>query len=118
MRMRRQVQQDIFAQMWREIDHLRPGQIEVDRKSFCFDIEWKRIETPDAPKLDRLHERASRPERSLGDSQVERIPQRSGAADILRGEIGDGAFFLALEMQAVGVNLPEMNFHGEMTNDE
>ena len=26
--------------------------------------------------------------------------------------------FLALEMQPLGVNLSEMNLHGEMTNDE
>ena len=83
----------------------------MDRKSLCFDIEWKRLEAPDAAKLDRLRQRASRPERSLGNSQVERIPQRSSAANILRREIENWAFFLALEMQAIGVNLSEMNFH-------
>ena len=73
MRMRRQVQQDIFADIGREIDYLRPGQIEVDRKSLCLDIEWKRLKASDAAKLDRLRKRASRPERSLGNSQVQRI---------------------------------------------
>lgn len=82
----------------------------MDRKSFCFDLEWKRFETTDAPKLDRLSKRASRPHRSLGNSQVERIPQRSSAADILLREIKNRAFFLALEMQTVGVNLSEMDF--------
>ena len=37
--------------------------------------------------------------------------QEYAAADILPREIGNRAFFLALEMQAVGVNLSEMNFH-------
>jgi hypothetical protein len=81
------------------------------------DVEWKRFETANASKLDRLSERASGPDRPLGDSQVERITQRSGAADIFLGEFGNLAFFLALEMQTVGVNLSEMDFHGEMTKE-
>ncbi len=69
------------------------------------------FETTNAPQLDRLSEIAAGPQGALGNSQVERIPQRAGATDILRLELGNRAFFLALEMQALGVNVPEMNFH-------
>ena len=111
MRMRRQVQQDILAQIGREIDQLRPRQGEMERKRFCLDLEWERFQTADASKFDRLSQRTSRPQGALGNSQVERIAQRARATNVIRLEIGNGAFFLALEMQALRVNLPEMNFH-------
>lgn len=83
----------------------------MERESFCLDLEWERFQTADASKFDRLSKRASGPQGALGNSQVERIPQRSRATDILRRQIGNRAFFLALEMQALRVNLSEMNFH-------
>lgn len=111
MRVRRQIEQDIFAQIRREIDELRPGQFEMKGESFRLDVEWKQLETADALELDRLSELATGPQCTFRNSHVERVAKRSGAAHIFCREIGDRRFFLALEMQTVGVNLSEMDFH-------
>jgi hypothetical protein len=111
MRVGRQIEQDIFAQIRREIDQLRSGQIEMKRESFCLDLERKRFETADALKLDRLSERATSPQGAFGNTHIERVAERPGTADILCRQIGNGAFLLAFEMDTVGVNLSEMNFH-------
>lgn len=86
MRVGRQVQQDIFAEKGCEIDQFRPRQIEVYRKCFSLNVEWKRLQTANAAQFDWLSQRASRPKRPLGDSQVERVAQRANAADILPGQ--------------------------------
>jgi hypothetical protein len=84
----------------------------MERKRFCLELEREGFQAADTPKFDWLSQRARGPQGSLGNSQVERIPQRPGATDILRRQIGDRAILLALEMQPLRLYLSKMNFHG------
>lgn len=116
--MRRQVQQNIFANVRGEIDDLGPGQFMMNRKGFHCDIERKRLEATHAFQFDRLRKHPCHPQSAFRDAEVERITERAGADDTFRSEIGNRAFLLTLEMEAVGLNLAEMDFHWQMTKHE
>src|SRR2546423_9968794 len=75
-----------------------------------FETEW--LQASHAFELDRLSEVAGHPKRAFGDSEIERVTQRPGANDVFRGQLWNWAFLFALEMQALGLDLPEMDFHG------
>ncbi len=86
-------------------------------ESFRLDFEGKGFETADALELDRLSDLATGPQCAFRNSHVERIAERSGAADIFCCKIGDRRFFLAFEMHTVGMNLSEMDFHSRKLSE-
>jgi hypothetical protein len=83
----------------------------MNRERFHLDIEFERLEAADAFQFHRLGQGAGRPKGSFGNTEIERVSERPGANDVFAGEIGDGAFFLAFEVQPVGLDLAEVNFH-------
>ena len=111
MRMGGKIQQNIFANVRREIDHFRTGQLVMDRKRRNFDVEPKRFETADALQFNRLRQVAGDPERTFGKAKVERVTQRTGAGDAFRFHLRDRTLFLAFEVLALGLDLAQMNFH-------
>ena len=111
MRMRRQVEQNIFANVGREIDDFRPGQFVMDRERGHLDVEAKRLETANAFQFDRLREMTGDPKRAFRNAKIERVTQRPGANNSFRFQVGDRAFFRAFEMLALNLNLAQMNFH-------
>ena len=118
MRVRWQIEQNILAHIRGEIDQLRSAQVVMDGKSFYRDLERKRLETTNAFQFDRLNERPRRPERPFGNPEVERIAQWPAANHVFGGKLGNRTFFLALQMESVGWNLAEMDFHSEKKDNE
>lgn len=110
-RIRGQIQQDILSNERREIDRLRPGKLGVEGELRHANRVHEALETGDARQLDRLRERAIGPKRAFGNPEVERKLQRARARDSLLLELGDGTFLFAFEVQAVGGDLSDMNFH-------
>jgi hypothetical protein len=90
----------------------------VNGKRVHVDIERKRLETAHTFEFNGLGKRPGHPERSLGNPQVEGITKRAGADDAFGCELRDGAVFFALEMETVGLDLAQMDFHQEEKNDE
>jgi hypothetical protein len=90
----------------------------VDGKGLHFDVVAEWLEAAYAFQFDRLDKGAGDPKRAFGDPEVQRVPERPGALDLFRGQLRDRTFLFAFEMQAVGLDLPEMDFHLEMKNDE
>src|SRR6476469_2977522 len=111
MRMRGKIEQNILANVRREIDHFRTGQLVVDRKRRHLDVEPKRLEKTDAFQFNRLGQMAGDPERTFGKAEVERVTQRTGAGDTFRFHLRDRTLFLAFEMLTLGLDLAQMNFH-------
>src|SRR5437588_1520016 len=83
----------------------------MDRESFHLDVEAKRFEAADAFQFNRLREMTRDPERAFRNAEIERVTQRAGAYDTFRRQIRNRTFLLALEMEPIGLNLAEMNFH-------
>src|SRR5437763_522516 len=83
----------------------------MDRESFHLDIEPKRFEAADAFQFNRLRETTRDPERTFRNAKIERVAQRASADDTFRRQIWNRTFLLALEMEPVGLNLAEMDFH-------
>src|SRR5204863_3646649 len=111
MRMRGKIQQNVFPNVRREIDHFRPGQLVVDRKCGHLDVEAKWFETADAFQFDRLREMAGDPERTFGNTEIERITQGTRGDNAFRFQLRNRTLFLAFEMLALGLDLAQMNFH-------
>lgn len=109
--MRRQIQQKVFPHERRKIDRLRPAQFGVDRERRNFHVLDKFFETADASELDRLRERAVGPKRTFRHADVDFVLHRTGATNSVRFQIADQTIFLPLQMQSLGWNLFEMNFH-------
>ena len=105
MRIGRQVEQNVFANEWGEIDNFRTSELGVDGKILYFDIEWERFKTADTMQLDRLGERPVRPERSVRNSNLEGVTQRTRAAGFARIELRKGAVLFPLEVESVRRNL-------------
>ena len=90
----------------------------MDGESVDFDVEPERLKAAHAFQFDRLNEIAGHPKRAFRDPEVQRVTQRPGADDIFRSQIENRTFLFAFKMQAVGLDLAEMDFHGEEKNDE
>ena len=84
----------------------------MDRESLHLDVEPKRFEAADAFQFNRLREMTRGPERAFRNAEIERVAQRASAYDTFRRQIRNRKFLLALEMEPVGLNLAEMDFHG------
>lgn len=118
MRMRGKIQQNVFTNVGSEIDQLRAAELVVDGEGRHFDVEPERLQAPHAFQFHWLDEMACYPERAFRDSQIERVTQRPGAADAFRGELGNRTFLLAFEMETIGLDVAEVDFHKKMRNDE
>jgi len=113
-----EIQQNVFTHIGREIDQLRTGQLMMDRERGHFDIESEWLEAAHAFQFDRLDKMAGYPKRAFRNPEVQRITQRSHTNDIFRRQIGNRTFFFAFEVQTVGLDLAEMDFHWKMTKHE
>ena len=111
MRIGRQIEQEIFPNERCQIDRFRSAEFMMDREIRNLDRVHETFETGNAGQFDRLRERATGPERAFGNPEIERVSQRTGANDFVPLELGDWAILLAFQVEAVGWNLSQMNFH-------
>ncbi len=111
VRIGRQIQQDVFANERRQVDRLRSTKLGVQSEIPDFDDVGELLQTGHANHLDWLRERAVSPERTVGDTDIERIAQWSRADGAFFRQLRDGAFLLAFEVETLGSDLSEMNFH-------
>lgn len=111
VRISRETEENVLPHEWSEVDFLRAGQFDVDGEIFHFDLESETFEASDALQLDWLSELTVGPKRAFRNPCIERITQRPGAARLLGIKLRQGTLFLVLEMQPIGGNLTQMNFH-------
>jgi hypothetical protein len=81
------------------------------------DVVRKGLQTTDAFQFDWLSQISGYPEGPFRDSEIEGIPERSGAGDAFRRELRNRTLLFAFEMKAVCLDLAQVDFHG-MKNDE
>ena len=111
MRIWWEVQQNILSHEWRDVDGLRPVQVGVERKRRDLDFVLEFLQASDAGEFHRLRDRSVRPQRTIGNSEIEAVTHRPDAADLLRAEIAEGAILFTREMQTFRRNLIKMNLH-------
>src|SRR6266403_1835111 len=116
MRVGRKIKQDILTHVRGEIDQLRARQLMMDGEGVDLDVITEGLEAAHAFHFDRLDEIARYPKRAFRDPEIERITQRPGADDVFRGEFGNRTFLFAFEMQAISLDLAEVDLHKKMTN--
>jgi len=83
MRVRRQVEEQIFADERRKIDYLGAGQLEVDRECRHFDFVPEVCQTRNATQLHRLGKSTAGPERTFADADVDLVTKRPSAVDLI-----------------------------------
>ena len=111
MRMSRQVQQNIFPEIGREVDCFRSGQFDVGGERWNVHLVLEILQAGDAAKPKRLNERAVRPECAIRQTELEIVTERPVAANLFRFHFPDRAILFAFEMQTARWNLFQMNFH-------
>ena len=111
MRMGRKIKQNVFSHVRGEIDQLGTRQ-------FLVDGERGTSMSKGNGSRHRTHFNstgwASVPVTHRAPSEipeVQRVAERPSADDTFRGELGNRTLFFALEMQAIGLDMPEMDFH-------
>jgi len=109
--MGRQIQKNVFPHERRKIDRLRAVQFGMNRECRRIDVVNKFFETTNASQLDRLHKGAVRPERTFRDADVDLVFHWPDAMHSFRFQFRDQTIFFAFEMQALGRNLLQMDFH-------
>src|SRR3954452_11584035 len=109
MRIRWQIEQNVFAHLRGEIDQLRPAEFRVHGEHRHLYGVHETPETRHACQLNRLREMTVRPQRAFCNSDIDRVTERPGARDLLVLDITDRAIFLALKMQSFVGNLAEMD---------
>ena len=109
--MRWQIQKNVFPHERRKINRLRAVQFGMNRKRRRLDVVNKFFETTNASQLDRLNKRAVRPERTFRNADVDLVFHRPEAVDSFRFQFRNEAIFFAFEVQALGGNLLQMDFH-------
>jgi len=83
MRVRRQVQQQVFADERRKIDNFGAAQLGVDGECGHFDFVPELFQTRNTAQLHRLGERTAGPERTFANPDVELVTKRPGTADLV-----------------------------------
>ena len=111
VRMGRQVQEKVFADVGHQVDDFRAGQLMVNGECGNFDIEGERFEAPDTFQLDWLRQMAGDPEGAFGNAGVERITERTRAGHIFRLKLGNWKLLFAFQVETISLNVAEMDFH-------
>ena len=111
MRVRRQIKQEILADQWRKIDSLWPAELRVQGKRRHLNPVHKFLQTRNATQFHRLRERSARPQRAIGDADVDLVTQQPGATNVLGFQFFNRAILFAFEMQTFWWNLFQMNSH-------
>src|SRR4029077_9829045 len=75
------------------------------------DFVFKFLETGYAAQLHRLRERSVRPERAIGNPEIEMVTHRADTTNFLRHHIAKRTIFLALEMETSRRDLVQMDLH-------
>ena len=107
----RQIQQNVLAHEWRDIDVLRPVQFGVEHERRNVDFVLELFETGYAAQLNRLRDRSVGPKRAIGNSEVEAVTHRPDAANFRRRDVAKRTIFFADEMQTFRRDLVQMDLH-------
>src|SRR6266480_7062503 len=95
----------------RDIDSFRPAQLRVHGKRGHLNFVNKVFQTRYATELDWLRQRAARPERASRNTQIDIVMQPTSATNSLCFHFLNWAILLPFQMQTLGWNLFQMNFH-------
>ena len=83
----------------------------MQRKRWDGDRVDKFLQTSHAGQLDRLLQGTVRPQRAVGNADVDLIFHLASTTNALRFEVGNEAIFFAFQVQPFRRNLFQMNFH-------